>query len=70
MNGFAVVRNFAKNGIPVAIVFLTVHDDEAMFEAALELDVRGYLLKDCTDAEMVKCVSAVCIGSALHEPRR
>ena len=41
MNGFAVVRKLREEGIPVAIVFLTVHDDEAMFEAALELDVRG-----------------------------
>ena len=68
MNGFAVVRKLREEGIPVAIVFLTVHDDEAMFEAALELDVRGYLLKDCTDAEMVRCISAVAAGQHYTSP--
>jgi DNA-binding NarL/FixJ family response regulator len=68
MNGFAVVRKLREEGIPVAIVFLTVHDDEAMFEAALELDVRGYLLKDCTDAEMIRCISAVAAGQHYTSP--
>ena len=39
-----------------------------MFEAALELDVRGYLLKDCTDAELVKCVSVVSSGQHYTNP--
>jgi two-component system nitrate/nitrite response regulator NarL len=39
-----------------------------MFEAALELDVRGYLLKDCTDAEMVRCIGAVAAGQHYTSP--
>src|SRR4029453_11550329 len=68
MNGFAVVRKLRDEGIPVAIVFLTVHDDEAMFEAALELDGRGYLLKDCPDAEMVRGITAVAAGQHYTSP--
>jgi len=41
LNGFAVVRTLREERRPVAVVFLTVHDDEAMFQAALDLDVRG-----------------------------
>ena len=67
-NGFAVVRELREARVPVAVVFLTVHDDEAMFEAALELDVRGYLLKDCTDSEIVRCIGAVASGRHYTSP--
>src|SRR5262245_9476252 len=50
LNGFDVVRAVRQERIPVEIVFLTIHDDPEMFEAALQLGVKGYLLKDCTDA--------------------
>jgi len=68
LNGFAVVRTLREERRPVAVVFLTVHDDEAMFEAALELDVRGYLLKDCTDSEVARCLSAVAAGHHYTSP--
>ena len=68
LNGFAVVRTLREERRPVAVVFLTVHDDEAMFEAALELDVRGYLLKDCTDSEVARCISAVAAGHHYTSP--
>ena len=68
LNGFAVVRTLREERRPVAVVFLTVHDDEAMFEAALELDVRGYLLKDCTDSEIARCISAVAAGQHYASP--
>jgi len=68
LNGFAVVRSLREERVPVAVVFLTVHDDEGMFEAALELDVRGYLLKDCTDAEIVRCIGAVASGRHYTSP--
>ena len=68
MNGFAVVRKLREERIPVEIVFLTIHDDEDMFEAALELDVKGYLLKDCTDAELLRCISAVSSGQHYTSP--
>jgi DNA-binding NarL/FixJ family response regulator len=68
MNGFEVVRTIREERIPVEIVFLTIHDDEDMFEAALQLGVRGYLLKDCTDAELLRCVAAVRSGQHYASP--
>ena len=68
MNGFAVVRALRQERSPVKVVFLTVHEDEATFEAALELDVRGYLLKDCTEPELVRCISAVAAGQHYTSP--
>lgn len=68
MNGFDVVRAIREERIPVEIVFLTIHDDEDMLEAALQLGVKGYLLKDCRDAELLRCVVAVSSGQHYASP--
>jgi DNA-binding NarL/FixJ family response regulator len=68
MNGFDVVRAVRAERIPVEFVFLTAHDDADMFEAALQLDVKGYVLKDCTDAELLRCISAVAAGQHYASP--
>jgi DNA-binding NarL/FixJ family response regulator len=68
MNGFEVVRAIRSERRPVEIVFLTIHDDEDMFEGALQLGVKGYLLKDCTDAELLRCIGAVRSGQHYASP--
>ena len=68
LNGFDIVRAIRDERIPVEIVFLTRHDEEEMFEAALQLDVKGYLLKDCTDAELLRCIAAVSSGQHYTSP--
>jgi DNA-binding NarL/FixJ family response regulator len=62
MNGLAVVRKVREESIPVEIVFLTICEDPDIFEESLELDVKGYLLKDCTEAELLRCIAAVASG--------
>lgn len=68
MNGFEVVRTIREERIAVEIVFLTIHDDADMFEAALQLGVKGYLLKDCTDGELLRCIGAVSSGHHYVSP--
>jgi DNA-binding NarL/FixJ family response regulator len=68
MHGVAVAREIRERRLPVEVVFLTVHSDEEMFEEALELDVKGYLLKECTAAEIVRCVRAVAAGQHYAAP--
>jgi len=68
LDGVAVARRIREHRLPVEIVFLTVHDDEQMFEEAIELGVKGYLLKDCTAAEIVRCVKAVSAGTYYAAP--
>ncbi|HYR84432.1 MAG TPA: response regulator transcription factor [Terriglobia bacterium] len=68
MNGVAVVRRIREESIPVEIVFLTVCEDRDIFEEALELGVKGYLLKDCTEAELLRCITAVASGQHYTTP--
>lgn len=68
LDGVGLVRKIREERLPVEMIFLTVSDDEELFEAALEWGVKGYLLKDCTSAEVVRCVKAVAAGQHCASP--
>jgi len=68
MNAVSVVRRIREQHLPVEVVFLTIHDEEEVFDEALELGVKGYLLKDCTASELVRCVIAVAAGHHYTTP--
>jgi DNA-binding NarL/FixJ family response regulator len=68
MDGCALARTIREERLPVEIVFLTICDDGDVFEKALEWDVKGYLLKDCTDVDIVRCVRAVSRGQHFTSP--
>lgn len=68
MNGCALVRAIRGERIPLEVVFLTVSSDAEIFDESLEYDVKGYLLKDCTDREIVRCVRAVMAGQHCTSP--
>ena len=59
IDGCEVVRRIRADRLPVEIIFLTIADSPEIFQQALEWDVKGYLLKDCTADEIVRCVHAV-----------
>jgi DNA-binding NarL/FixJ family response regulator len=68
MDGVALVRRIRQEQIPTEIVFLTICEDEEIFEEALELGVKGYLLKDCTGAELLRCIAAATSGQHYASP--
>jgi DNA-binding NarL/FixJ family response regulator len=67
-DGFDVVRAVQKQQLPVAVVFLTMHKNEALFNAALDLGVQGYVLKDSALTEIVDSVRAVATGHNFVSP--
>jgi DNA-binding NarL/FixJ family response regulator len=62
MGGFAVAREMRDRQLPCEIIFLTMHDEEAMFIRALDLGAKGYVLKDGAAADIVACLDAVAGG--------
>jgi DNA-binding NarL/FixJ family response regulator len=68
LNGLAIARCIRDERLPVEIVFLTIHDDEATLEEAFELGAKGYLLKDCTSNELLRCIHAVAAGQHCTHP--
>lgn len=63
-DGLAVARRIRERGWPVAAVFLTMHKDEATFNAALDAGVRGFVVKDGAANEIVGCIKAVAAGQS------
>jgi DNA-binding NarL/FixJ family response regulator len=68
LDGFGVARAVRKEGLPVELVFLTFQRDEDVFNAALDLGVRGYVLKDSAVPDIVACVRAVAAGQHYASP--
>ena len=68
LDGFGVARAVRGEGLPVEIVFLTVYRDEDVFNAALDLGVKGYVLKDSAVSDVADCVRAVAAGRHYASP--
>ena len=68
MDGFAVVRELQKRRIETKVVFLTMLDEEETFQAAMDLNVRGYVLKDSAADEIVSAIKSVAKGRPFLSP--
>jgi DNA-binding NarL/FixJ family response regulator len=67
-DGFVVAREMRERRLAAAVVFLTMHKDEHYLNAALDVGVRGYVLKDNATTEIVDCVRAVAAGGEYISP--
>lgn len=62
MDGLAIVRKVREDNLPIQFIILTMYKDEAYFNEALRLGVRGYLLKENTSKELLNCIHAILDG--------
>jgi len=68
-DGFEVVREMRRQRMRVEVVFLTMYKDERFLNAALDLGVRGYVLKDSAVTEIVNCIRSVAAGRDYVSPQ-
>jgi len=68
LDGMSVAREIRQQKLPVAVAFLTMHKDEATFNAALDLGVKGYVVKDSAANEITGCIKAVAAGQSFISP--
>ncbi len=68
MTGFDVAQRVIAEGLATALVFLTMFKDEQVFNKAMDLGVKGYVLKENTIAEVLQCVQAVSAGKYYLSP--
>lgn len=66
LDGFGVAR--ALKDSSVAIVILTMHSEAELFDAALDLGIKGYVLKDSAVTDIVSAIKAVAEGQAYLSP--
>ena len=68
MDGLEVTRRLRAQGVPTAILILTVQDDDPTIFGLLESGAAGYVLKDEALEMLVNAVRAVAQGKSWLSP--
>ena len=67
-SGLEIARTVMAKRLPVDLIVLTMYDDEDVFNEALSLGVKGYLLKDSAIPEILSAIRAVAGGKTYISP--
>ena len=67
-DGFAATTEISRAAPAVAVLVLTMSDDEKTLTRAMQAGARGYLLKGATKEEILRAVTAVADGEAIFGP--
>ena len=68
MDGIAATRLVASRSPSVAVLVLTMHDDDDTLFSAMRAGARGYLLKGSEQEEVTRAITAVAGGDAIFGP--
>ena len=68
LNGIEATTQIVKRNPATGVIILSMHDDEEYLVRALSAGVKGYLLKDSAQVEMVRAVQSVASGKAFFSP--
>jgi DNA-binding NarL/FixJ family response regulator len=68
MDGFAATAEIVRVAPQVAVLVLTMSDDDDTVFAAMRAGASGYLVKGATKEEIIRAVSAVAAGEAIFGP--
>jgi len=68
LDGVGVARELARAAPGVAVLVLTMFDDDDSVFAALRAGAAGYVLKGAAQDEIVRAISAVASGEAIFGP--
>ncbi|MGH9838429.1 MAG: response regulator [Blastocatellia bacterium] len=69
LGGFDVMRVIQEKKLPVVVIFLTMHNDERFFNAALNRGAKGYVLKESAVNDIVAAIKAVATGQDFISPQ-
>lgn len=62
LNGLEMVRALKKQLLPIKVVFLTMYKDEDIFNAAMDLGIKAYVLKENAVDEIFVALKKVAQG--------
>ena len=68
LNGIALARRLAAEHPGVRVLLLTLHEDRAYLNQALQVGARGYVLKRAASATLVQAIRAVMVGGVYVDP--
>lgn len=68
LDGLAVAREIGQRKLAVEFAFLTIHADEDLFHAAMDLGSRGYILKESALDEIIQALRTIASGQYYVSP--
>ncbi len=68
INGIVLSRRLAAEIPEMSVLMLTLHEDRAYLNQALEAGVRGYVLKRSAVENLVHAIRAVMVGGTYVDP--
>jgi len=67
--GFEVVREMRKSRFATEVIMVTVHGEEDLFNEAMNLAVKGYVLKDTAVSDIIAGIKSVAAGRHFISPQ-
>jgi DNA-binding NarL/FixJ family response regulator len=67
-NGIEATRAIVSSAPHIAVLVLTMHEDDESVFAAVQAGARGYLVKGARQTELLRAVRAVADGGAVFGP--
>jgi DNA-binding NarL/FixJ family response regulator len=64
LTGMDVAKTLLDEGTATRFIVLTLFKDKAFLNRALELGIKGYLLKESSEKEILECIQFVSEGKA------
>jgi DNA-binding NarL/FixJ family response regulator len=68
LNGLDAAALIARRERRVGVIVLTMYSDEEYLVRAVSAGVRGYLLKDSAEPDLIRAVKAVAAGNTFFSP--
>ena len=68
INGIEAARQIVRNSPHIAVLMVTMYDDDASVFSAMRAGARGYLLKGAKQDEIQRAIRAAANGEAIFSP--
>ena len=68
LNGLDAAAQITRKGRGIGVIVLSMYSDEEYLVRAVSVGVRGYLLKDSAEPDLVRAVRAVAAGHTFFSP--
>ena len=62
LDGFGVMKEIQRRRLGIDVVLLTLHSDEVLFNEAMDLGAKGYILKETAVSDIANGIRAVAAG--------
>ena len=64
MNGIDALKEIRKNHPKVKVIILSMHNEAGMIKSLIDLGANGYLLKSCSQNELIDAIKKVASGQS------